>query len=165
MELKLLLASTLSDTETVTKLLQVFQTSFRDAATRAPKKPRVEGCVQVTMSVAKPETQICVYYRNPEDRDSNSLQNMIFLMEAVSSAHSRGTLELVRTLLEILDRLCQNHAPSRSDYDYVEQLVVSALDHASSSIEVCLSEAQIEFMYSLSASSHPPCPIHFLSMF
>ena len=86
-------------------------------------------------------------------------------MEAISSARYRGTLELVRTLLEILDRLCQNHAPSRSDYDYVEQLVVATLDHASSSIEARLSEARIEFIHSSPGSSRLPCPIHFLSMF
>ncbi|KAF8335871.1 uncharacterized protein EI90DRAFT_3152860 [Cantharellus anzutake] len=114
-ELMSSLASVLDDTETIIQLLQSFQVSINDPATRVTKKPRVE--------------------EPSEDQDNSSLQNTIFLMEAVSSAKFKGTVEVVRSLLEFLERLCQNHARSRSDYDYAEQLVVSALDHASSSVE------------------------------
>jgi U3 small nucleolar RNA-associated protein 10 len=70
------------------------------------------------------------------DESDTALQTITCLTEVIASRTLPGSIDLVRTLLETLGRLCQAHAPARSDYDYVEQLLISALESSVSQIRV-----------------------------
>lgn len=48
-----------------------------------------------------------------------------------------GSLELVSALLETLSKLIQSPPTSQADASYVEQMLMSAIDSASSNIPVC----------------------------
>ena len=68
--------------------------------------------------------------------ESGSLQGVICLLEALSSSSISGSIELARTLLNVLQAVSYTHVPSRSDADYVEQLIISILETVVASIDV-----------------------------
>lgn len=57
-----------------------------------------------------------------------SLQSIICLLEALQASSITGSIDLARALLDVLQAVSYNHVPSRSDIDYVEQLLISVLE-------------------------------------
>lgn len=65
-----------------------------------------------------------------------SLQSIICLLEALQASSITGSIDLARALLDVLQAVSYNHVPSRSDIDYVEQLLISVLESVVVAIQV-----------------------------
>lgn len=59
------------------------------------------------------------------------------LLEALIAATPSGSVDFARALLDVLQAVSYNHVQSRSDIDYVEQLLISILESVVAAIDVC----------------------------
>jgi len=53
------------------------------------------------------------------------------------AATPSGSVDFARALLDVLQAVSYNHVQSRSDIDYVEQLLISVLESVVAAIDVC----------------------------
>jgi len=70
-------------------------------------------------------------------QSDDTLSELTLLAEILGSNPLPGSLELVSALLETLSKLIQSPPTSQADANYVEQMLMSAIDSASSNIPVC----------------------------
>lgn len=70
------------------------------------------------------------------ERSDLELQCVVCLLEVLMVAPPSGSVELARALLDVLQAVSYNHAQSRSDLDYVEQLLISVLESVITAIDV-----------------------------
>jgi U3 small nucleolar RNA-associated protein 10 len=68
----------------------------------------------------------------------DTLPELSLLAEILGSKPLPGSLDLVSALLETLSRLIQSSPPSQADVNYVQQMLMSAIDNAASNIPVCI---------------------------
>ncbi|KAG8949590.1 snoRNA-binding rRNA-processing protein utp10 [Tulasnella sp. 419] len=87
--------------------------------------PKAEGDQPKAAKRAKVESSLS---------SEGDVTKMIPLAEALSSTKENGTPELVSALIESIRRLCSVHDSSKSEYDYIEQLLLNGLDSSITSI-------------------------------
>lgn len=76
-----------------------------------------------------------------------TLQHVTLLLEGITASKIAGSVPLIRALLDALAAVCFHHVTARSDIDYLEQLLISALESAVDALDVshlsCSSRALI----------------------
>lgn len=58
------------------------------------------------------------------------------LLEALTATTPSGSVDFARALLDVLQAVSYNHTSSKSDIDYVEQLLISVLESVVAAIDV-----------------------------
>jgi hypothetical protein len=60
----------------------------------------------------------------------------VCLLEALTATTPSGSVDFARALLDALQAVSYNHAQSKSDIDYLEQLLISVLESVVAAIDV-----------------------------
>ena len=75
-------------------------------------------------------------YKRDSSEFNDVFSQITLLAEVLSSKELPGSLELVSTLLDSLSRIISFTASNRADLLYVEQLLMTCIESAASSIKV-----------------------------
>ncbi len=66
----------------------------------------------------------------------DTITELSFLAEILGTKSLPGSLDLVSALLDTLSKLIQRESTSQADVNYVDQMLMSAIDNAASNILV-----------------------------
>lgn len=76
-----------------------------------------------------------IQYSSPQN-SRTTLQHVTLLLEGITASNIAGSVPLIRALLDALAAVCFHHVTARSDIDYLEQLLISALESAVDALDV-----------------------------
>ncbi|KAF8630264.1 hypothetical protein AX17_005450 [Amanita inopinata Kibby_2008] len=108
---KKLLASLTAGVQLIVHLLSILQPTSIDAGSRASKRPRTS-----------------------DSDPGNNLRQLTLLVEVLGTTSLPGSLDLISKLLDTLNRVAQSISPTQADVNYIEQLLISAIENAAEKI-------------------------------
>ncbi|KXN83997.1 U3 small nucleolar RNA-associated protein 10 [Leucoagaricus sp. SymC.cos] len=109
---KKLLSSMLKDVPLIIELLNTHAPALQGTSPRAAKRVKITG----------------------PSSSEDTLPELSLFAEILGSKPLPGSLDLVQALLETLSKVIQCSPPSQADVNYVEQMLMSAVDSAASNI-------------------------------
>ncbi|KAI0270487.1 hypothetical protein BC834DRAFT_967272 [Gloeopeniophorella convolvens] len=130
-----LLAKLLSDASLLIQLLIDLQPKPKDVAHRSPKRTKVNDV-------------------NAEGAES--LNSLAFLAEVLSGTQLPGDKDLVVCLLEVLGNVAHAEGQSPADVTYIEQLLMSSIENASSSGGATFTGVRLDILVDIIRASESP---------
>ncbi|KAF9468309.1 hypothetical protein BDZ94DRAFT_1246474 [Collybia nuda] len=107
---KQLLGSLIQDTTLIVQLLNSLQPNFTGTPSRASKRAKLADTVD------------------------DSHQRLSLLTEVLGTRSLPGSLDLISHLLETLNRVIQSVSPAQADINYIQQLLMSAIENVANKI-------------------------------
>jgi hypothetical protein len=109
---------------TITHLLKTLQPNVEEVNQRASKRPRMDKWVGNAVTYL---LDLDLIHSRDNETPEGSLTQLTVLVEVITSIPLPGHLQLVSSLLETMGTLVQLHI-ARPDVDYLEQLILGALE-------------------------------------